>query len=207
MDNLLFIGYAFLTAFVPFIVTFLIFNNMNKRKGILTSRIHCGITIAFAIYIISVFYFTGTGTLYDILHYRFEITKKLNFMPFSNEIDIVAYLQNILLFIPFGILLPFLWKKYDKVLYILVSGFSFSMFIEVTQLLNNRSTDIDDLILNTIGGLIGYGIYKMFVCVIKSEPESCDCCKWEPFIYIVVMFMGRFLLFNEFGFAKLLYGF
>ncbi|NFH32769.1 VanZ family protein, partial [Clostridium sporogenes] len=48
MDNLLFIGYEFLTAFVPFIVTFLIFNNMNKRKGILTSRIHCGITIAFA---------------------------------------------------------------------------------------------------------------------------------------------------------------
>ncbi|NFH31516.1 VanZ family protein, partial [Clostridium sporogenes] len=84
---------------------------------------------------------------------------------------------------------------------------SFSMFIEITQLLNNRSTDIDDLILNTIGGLIGYGIYKMFVCVMKSEPESYDCCKWEPIIYIVVMFMGRFLLFNEFGFAKLLYGF
>ncbi|WP_242845425.1 hypothetical protein [Clostridium sporogenes] len=70
MDNLLFIGYEFLTAFVPFIVTFLIFNNMNKHKGILISRIHCGITIVFAIYIISVFYFTGTGTLYDILHYR-----------------------------------------------------------------------------------------------------------------------------------------
>ena len=70
--------------------------------------------IAFAIYIISVFYFTGTGTLYDILHYRFEITQKLNFMPFSNEIDIVAYLQNILLFIPFGILLPFYGKSKIK---------------------------------------------------------------------------------------------
>lgn len=207
MDNLLFIGYEFLAGFVPFIVTFLIFNNMNKRKGVLKSRIHCGITIAFAIYIISVFYFTGTGTLYDILRYRFEIKQKLNFIPFSNEIYIVEYLQNILLFIPFGILLPFLWKKYDKLLYILLSGFSFSMFIEVTQLLNNRSTDIDDLILNTIGGLIGYGIYKMFVYVIKSEPKSCDFCKWEPIIYIIVMFMGRFLLFNEFGFAKLLYGF
>ncbi|NMM64349.1 VanZ family protein [Clostridium sp. P21] len=204
MDNLLFIRYEFFTAFVTFIVTFLIFNDMNKHKGILTSRIHYGMAIAFAIYIISVFHFTGTGTLYDILYYRFEITQKLNFIPFSNEIDIVVYLQNILLFIPFGILLPSLWKKYDKVLYILVSGFSFSMFIEVTQLLNNRSTDIDDLILNTIGGLIGYGIYKMFVYVIKSEPELCHCCKWEPIIYIFVMFMGRFLLFNEFGFAKLL---
>ncbi|WP_347477339.1 VanZ family protein [Clostridium sporogenes] len=110
-------------------------------------------------------------------------------------------------FYSFWYFTSFLWKKQDKVLYILVSGFSFSMFIEITQLLNNRSTDIDDLILNTIGGLIGYGIYKMFTCVIKSEPESYDCCKWEPIIYIVVMFMGRFLLFNQFGFAKLLYGF
>lgn len=207
MDNLIFIGYEFLTGFVPFIMAFLIFNNMNKRKGILTSRIHCGITIAFAIYIISVFYFTGTGTLYDILRYHFEVGEKINFIPFSNEIDIVGYLQNILLFIPFGILIPFLWKKYDKVVHIFLSGFLFSMFIEVTQLLNNRSTDIDDLILNTIGGLIGYGIYKMFVYVIKSEPKSCNCCKWEPIIYIAVIFMGRFLLFNELGFAKLLYGF
>ena len=125
MDNLLFIGYEFLTAFVPFIVTFLIFNNMNKRKGILTSRIHCGITIVFAIYIISVFYFTGTGTLYDILHYRFEITRKLNFMPFFNEIDIVAYLQNILLFIPFGTLLPFYGKSTIKCSIFLYQDFHF----------------------------------------------------------------------------------
>jgi glycopeptide antibiotics resistance protein len=207
MGNLLFVGYEFLTTFVPFIVTFFIFNNMNKRKDILTSRIHCGITIAFAIYIISVFYFTGAGTLYDILYYRFKIKQQLNLIPFSNKIDIVECLQNILLFIPFGNLLPLLWKKYDKIIYILVLGFSFSMFIEITQLLNYRSTDIDDLILNTIGGLIGYGIYKMFVCVIKIEPKSCYCCKWEPIIYIVVMFIGRFLLFNEFGLAKLLYGF
>ncbi|WP_347707598.1 VanZ family protein [Clostridium sporogenes] len=106
-------------------------------------------------------------------------------------------------FYSFWYFTSFLWKKHDEVLYILVLGFSFSMFIEVTQLLNNRSTNIDDLILNTIGGLIGYGIYKMFTCVIKSQPESCDCCKWE----LNVMFMGRFLLFNEFGFARLLYGF
>lgn len=207
MDSLLFIGYEFLTAFVPFIITFLLFNNMKKRKGILTSKFHCGITIIFAIYIIAVFYFTGAGTLYDILHYPFKIGSKINFIPFSNKIDIIAYLQNILLFIPFGILIPFLWGKYDKLFYILVSSFSFSMFIEVTQLLNNRSTDIDDLILNTLGGLIGYGIYKIFISVLKSNFKSCDCCKLEPIIYMFVMFMGRFLLFNELGFAKLLYGF
>lgn len=102
---------------------------------------------------------------------------------------------------------PFYGKNKDKMLYILISGFSFSLFIEITQLLNNRSTDIDDLILNTIGGLIGYGIYRMFLCVIKNKPKSSNYCKWEPIVYIVVMFMGRFLLFNEFGLAKLLYGF
>ncbi|WP_061995147.1 VanZ family protein [Clostridium sp. ATCC 25772] len=207
MDNLLFIGYEFLTGFVPFIVILFIFNNMNKRKGIVTSKIHNGIIIAFAIYIISVFYFTGAGTLYDILYHHFKRKPNLNFIPFSNEIDIIGYLQNILLFIPFGILVPFLWRKYDKVFYIFISGFSFSMFIEITQLLNNRSTDVDDLILNTIGGLIGYGIYKISVRIIKSKNESFHYFKWEPIIYITAIFMGRFLLFNEFGFAKLLYGF
>lgn len=207
MDNLIFIGYEFLTGFVPFIVILFILNNMNKRKGIVTSKIHYGITIAFAIYIISVFYFTGTGTLYDIVYHHFERRPNINFIPFSNEIDIVGYLQNILLFIPFGILIPFLWRKYEKLFYIFISAFSFSMFIEITQLLNNRSTDVDDLILNTIGGLIGYGIYKISVRIIKSKNESFNYFKWEPIIYIAVIFMGRFLLFNEFGFAKLLYGF
>lgn len=39
-------------------------------------------------------------------------------------------------------------------------GFLISLFIESIQLTLDRSSDIDDLILNTLGAIIGYGIFR-----------------------------------------------
>ena len=79
----------------------------NKKQEIHISKVYYGIAAVFSIYIIAVFHFTGTGTLYDGFLYELELKQEqLNFVPFSNDIDITAYLQNILLFVPFGFLIP-----------------------------------------------------------------------------------------------------
>ncbi|MDL0421813.1 VanZ family protein [Bacillus sp. 7504-2] len=76
-------------------------------------------------------------------------------------IPIKNLIGNLIMFLPMGIYLPYYIKKINK-----VGRFTFSMIIllfviEVTQLVTRRgSFDIDDFILNMVGALIGYGIWK-----------------------------------------------
>jgi glycopeptide antibiotics resistance protein len=75
------------------------------------------------------------------------------------------FFGNIIMFIPFGIFLPWLYRnKFWKVVFI--AGLS-SASIEFIQYLNMfagyyRYVDVDDVILNTSGAIIGYWIYKVF---------------------------------------------
>lgn len=72
---------------------------------------------------------------------------------------IINFLGNICMFIPIGFLVPLLWHRFNRFWKVTLFGLGFSLFIETTQLTQARSTDIDDLWLNTLGSMIGYGIY------------------------------------------------
>lgn len=63
---------------------------------------------------------------------------------------------NIVLFIPFGFFLPFLWEKFRKVQAAALYAIGIPVFIETTQYFIGRSVDIDDVILNTIAIMFGY---------------------------------------------------
>lgn len=65
---------------------------------------------------------------------------------------------NILMFAPLGFFLPLLWRKWDGARVFLV-GMGLSVLIETVQLFTGRGTDIDDVILNTLGAVIGYAIF------------------------------------------------
>lgn len=202
MENLILKGYEFLTVIISFLLAFSLICLKDKRKN----KVYCILTFAFAIYIFGVFHFTGTGTLFNIKMYGIQLGKnQINIVPFSNEIDIIAYLLNIVLFIPFGFLIPLIWPKYNKVSEIIVSSGAFSLIIEVSQLLNNRRTDIDDLIMNILGAIIGYAIFCLFESVTSWSINQETYYKYEVALYVGVMFLGHFLLFNEFGLAKMLF--
>lgn len=206
MENLIITAYEFSASFIPFVITMILFHYQRKKQGVYVSKTYYGIVMIFSIYIIAVFYFTGAGTLYDGFLYELELKQEqLNFVPFSNDIDITAYLQNILLFIPFGFLISLICKQKVTIVYILTNGFLFSVLIETSQLLNNRRTDIDDLILNTLGTFIGFILYKFFIRITKFKYKT--SLHIEPWTFIAVTFISRFLLFNETGIAKLLYKF
>ena len=73
---------------------------------------------------------------------------------------LINFLGNIILFMPFGFIIPLLWKVSDKK--VIVIGFCSSLFIEIYQLFLTRGTDVDDLILNTLGVVFGLLCYKLF---------------------------------------------
>ncbi len=70
----------------------------------------------------------------------------------------VNILGNILLFIPVGLYAAFLLEKPRWWKVTLAVAF-FSVAIEMSQLLSFRVTDVDDVILNTLGGFLGYITY------------------------------------------------
>lgn len=80
---------------------------------------------------------------------------ELNFwQPF-----IINFLGNICIFMPIGFMIPLLWKRFNRLWKVSLIGLSISLFIEITQLSQARSSDIDDLWLNTVGSMIGYCVY------------------------------------------------
>lgn len=64
---------------------------------------------------------------------------------------------NIIAFVPLGFLVPMVFKRIDNYNKVLLTSMTLSILIEIIQmLLNAGSADIDDVILNTVGGLLGY---------------------------------------------------
>jgi len=207
-ENLLAL-FEFLSVVPFYLITFGLLNKIYKGKDGFNSKKYLLMTLIFAVYIFGVFYFTGVGTIFQINYYGGVNSQlaEFNLIPFSREIDTVAYVYNVLMFIPFGILVPFIWSKTNNFKTILGYGFIFSLIIEISQLLNYRQTDIDDLLMNTLGAIIGFLLFKMISKIIKMRSNFSEQIKCEPMIYILTMFLSHFLLFNEFYLAKIIWGF
>jgi len=77
----------------------------------------------------------------------------------------INFLGNIVLFIPIGFLLPLLFAKLENGIYTVLIGLGLSLFIEIMQLPQQRSSDVDDLWLNATGALVGFVIYR----IVKSK--------------------------------------
>ena len=208
MDNLIFLGYEISSALIPLLIVLVLFRNTQKKKGVSYTQYSFIEMVVFAVYLVGVYHFSGAGTIYDGLMYQFEWRQdQLNWIPFSNNIDVIAYILNVVLFIPLGLLVPIIWEKLNKFSNILATGFPFTILIEASQLLNNRRTDIDDIILNVMGAVVGFGLFKLFDIITKSKFYVKNPIVSELIISIVVVFLGRFFLYNEMGLAKILYGF
>lgn len=208
MDTLIFLLYEILVSILPFMLVFSIIRKKQIQNGCSISRFHDLSVIVFSFYIVGVYHYTGAGTIYDGLMYQLELRfDQLNVIPFSNTIDIVAYLLNVLLFIPLGLMAPIIWKDMSNPGKIIGVGFLFTVLIELSQFLNNRRTDIDDILLNVLGAVIGFVLYRLFDKLTKSKFQISRPTAIEMVICVLVVFASRFFLFNEMGLAKLLYGF
>ena len=207
MKSLILIGYEGLASFLPFLVPAVIIAFLQKKKTGHFPIAASILMVAFTLYLIGVYHFTGAGTLFDGLRYRLEIhPDQINYRPFC-DVDLVELVLNGLLFVPLGFLVPVLWEKLRKLPVVLVVGASFSLLIEASQLLNNRRTDINDLILNTAGTLVGYGFYVLLDRCTKSKIRLKGVPASLFVVCIAATFAGRFFLYNEMGAAKMLYDF
>lgn len=150
-------GYIFV---VPGIVLYFWCLKKSEKKQ---TPIHIATVFVFCYYLIGILTMTGIGKLKSF-------SPEIVLIPFldmiSGPIDAVL---NIVLFVPLGFFLPLLYKKYSRISNIALTGFLFSLSIEIVQMFGRGSTDINDLITNTVGASLGYFIYKWFVRIARKE--------------------------------------
>lgn len=101
-----------------------------------------------------------------------EILREIHSMSISNPFSSANLIGNILAFIPLGIFIPKLFtRRGASFANVFILSFSLSLCFEVTQLLLCIGTfDVDDLILNTSGGMVGCGALRLFM--IRNKPQS-----------------------------------
>lgn len=206
MNALLMAGWEGLTALLPALALFGL--EAARRRP---DRGRALLLAIFWLYVCAVFHYTGAGTLADMRRYLLREgaarnALQVNLRLFSQAVDPVGYALNVALFAPFGALASRLWPGRCLLLRAAGGGLAFSLLIELSQLLNSRRTDVDDLLMNTAGAVLGCCLYLLYRRLRGRAPADGGRA-WAGALSIGAMFLGRFLLYDEFGLAKLLYGF
>ena len=107
----------------------------------------------------------------SLLYIRFD--QNINLVPFAYMFsDYRNSLLNVLLFVPLGFLLPVLWKRFRSLLWTGLFGLSFSLSIELLQLLTLRATDVNDLMTNTTGTILGWLLGRLVLRLFPSIRPS-----------------------------------
>jgi glycopeptide antibiotics resistance protein len=129
--------------------------------------------LLFYLYIILLSYFLffsehyGRDFISDEYRYNLEFLKEIKrFIRYREQLGfesfVVNIMGNILAFAPFGFLLPLLNKRFHNFFIMTLISLLFSLAIESVQLAFKVGIfDVDDVLLNSIGGVIGYVAYAI----------------------------------------------
>lgn len=162
-----------------------IFN--NKENFVLHKEL---LMLCFIIYIL---------LLYYIVTFQDNNYGTNNFVPFreifrydvNSRLFLKNVIGNVLLFVPFGIFVTY-YVKNDKVYQTLFLSILVSCSIEFAQSVIGRTADIDDVILNTIGGILGYIIFKFGGKLVDKLPKF---MKSQVFLDVLCLVIILFIIY------------
>ena len=151
---------------------------IHKQKFILYKEL---ISLLFIMYILCLFHVV---TFQDVSYSsNFVPFKEMFRYDFGSRLFFKNVLGNMLMFMPYGFFIAGFLKSKRPYLIMLLT-FITSLTIEVTQLSIGRVFDIDDILLNLMGGLAGYIIYKGLFIIREKLP---NCLKKELFYNIMII--------------------
>jgi len=149
---------------------------MKKRRIIKTiSRICFGIYMALLVYFLLLS--DGFGRMEGYSQYRYNLIpfrEIVRFIKYREYIDffsvVVNLLGNVIAFMPFGALIRWVVDRKIRWFQATAYTFLFSLCVELLQLAAKVGVfDVDDLILNTLGGLLGFFVYYLLLLINKRS--------------------------------------
>lgn len=122
----------------------------------------------------------------------------VNLIPFAESVVINGSIHmyeiigNAIIFVPFGIYITMLrpeWRLSKRLLLIV----AVTLLLEVMQFIFAiGASDITDLIMNTLGGMIGIGFFTIFRKIIRSEDRAVKIM--NVFAFVGTLFMSTFIM-------------
>lgn len=116
----------------------------------------------------------------EVTDYWYQVSTRINLVPFSSMGSMLATLRenprpdvlwvvvynlggNIIMFLPLGFLLPEQWEKFRHFLPCVGAVAGIMTCVELVQLFSLRGfCEVDDVLLNVLGGAIGFGIWNIW---------------------------------------------
>jgi|SRR6185369_9576120 len=168
-----------IVSFLWIIYRIILFSGKNKQHSSFNREVIIFFFVAWVVFILLI-------TLYPLPLTKVKVpgAKGINFIPIENTLkefsetfkkkrefmtshSLENIIGNIFLFVPLGILLPLISKKFNSFIKIFLFGLLFSLSIEILQWVSRqygvyRSVDVDDVILNVFGIICGFVILRLF---------------------------------------------
>ena len=136
------------------------------------NKLQCSAAILLSLYIVVLLYFTVTGR-YSHEEYEYQInffTSYRWFFKYNGEQVLRQLLINLVMIMPVGFLLPVVIKAKYKYLITMALSLLLTVFIETMQLITKcGSFEVDDIINNFIGAVLGMLIYALCSKLLKSK--------------------------------------
>ena len=106
-----------------------------------------------------------------VFPFRVNLLPLVYLFRYGSARDIVwNVVGNAAMFVPSGVVLPIVYRKLDRFWKVIGWGALISLCIELLQLpFASRATDVDDLIMNTLGAAVGYGLYAAVRHAVKGR--------------------------------------
>src|SRR5699024_1118004 len=142
---------------------------------------HEWIVQLFALYLLIVIFLTLRPFSFQIpfigprsFYFDYQLFYQLSHMADGYlHLQLLYSVGNILMFIPYGMLGPFIFNKLCRFYWMMLTSFLFSLSIELIQglfTLTRRAT-MDDLVFNTAGAIIGYCFYLFIKRMVNKEKQ------------------------------------
>ncbi len=189
--------YELVCVLLPCLLYAVFWSVKEWKAGRKVSGVYLGWVCIFLVYLWMVFDVTGVGTMGDIMRNMPDIfIGGMNFAPFDSLG--IGFVLNIVMFMPFGFLLPLIFKDSRALGRTAAAGAVFSLLIELSQIFNFRATDVDDLMTNIFGACIGYLIWHVFAKISGARLHAAAEGRWEALRYVLLAMAGVFFLYNPF---------
>ncbi|MBQ9827927.1 MAG: VanZ family protein [Lachnospiraceae bacterium] len=148
----------------------------NREKA----QIRILTAICMVLYLLLLFYVCFFSEAYraeGAADYRYNLVPFREIIRFYSNIDSLGFravfdnlLGNVIAFIPFGFFYPIIIKRHSSFWRTFFGALCLSLIIETIQFLTKVGAfDVDDLILNTFGGVLGYLLFKLVNRIRRSH--------------------------------------
>jgi len=189
-----------LTIFLVVIITIRItYLRINRERFVFYKEFG---NLFFVIYILLLFQLLTNAELNNI--------GGLNLVPFTEilryEIGSMLFyynvIGNILIFVPFGYFVS-VYIKAKKISHIFFISIISSLTVEFVQLQIGRSFDIDDILLNVVGSIIGFLIYVSLNAIRKHLPKFFQSDLFYNILCLIICLFFIYCYYKSIGFGWL----